>query len=297
MYPPNSLLVDGDGNLVVGLSFWHGAPLDTHETVKFGTNGNLLWEIPHTVFSEINVTGARALDKFSNVYFAMIRNYDHKLIVSKYDPAGRQIWSVEHDPSEHWSIYQNGALRVGLDQDVTFAAYGGEWTDSTLNFATFLQNTTDGRPIIHGEQPRSRRVASGETVHFDVTADGLAPLHYQWRRDGLGLLDATNSALVLTNVTTSDSGRYSVLVTNSAGCSVSTEGLLTVVDVPPFRFERVQVTSNTVTFTLTVGGWLYWIETSTNLADWSPLFGYGGGPTIISKSNQPRLFLRAWTYP
>jgi len=297
MYPPNSLLVDRDGNLVVGLSMWHGAPLDTHETIKFDTDGNFVWEIQHTVDSDIQMTGARALDEGGNIYFAMIRYYDHKLIITKYDPAGRYLWSVEYDSSANWLTYQNGALGVGLDQNVTFAAYGGEWTPSSLNFASFLQNTIEGRPVIHRAQPQSRRVASGTTVHFDVTATGLAPLNFQWRRDGIGLPGATNAALVLANVTTSDSGGYSVLVTNSVGCSVSTEELLTVVDVPPFRFDQVQVNSNTFAFTLTAGGRLYWIESSTNLVDWSPVFGYGGGPTVISKGNQPQLFLRAWTYP
>ncbi len=298
MYPPDSLLVDRDSNLVVGLSFWHGAPLDSHETVKFDTNGNLLWEIRHTEDSEIEVAGTRALDEFNDVCFALIRFFDHKLILSKYDPDGELLWSVEHDPPEQWSFYQNGALRVGLDQNVSFAGYLGEWAPTTLNVVTFRQNTTKGRPTIHGEQPRTRRMASGATVHFDVTATGLAPLHYQWRRDGLSLPGATNANLGLTNVTPSDSGGYSVLVTNAAGCSISSEGRLTVVDVPPFLFGQFRDTSNTVTFTLTgEADRLYWIEASTNLVDWSSLFGYGGGSSIISKGNYPSRFFRARTDP
>lgn len=298
MNPPNSMLVDADGNSLVGLSFWHGDPMDSHATIKFDPNGNQLWEIGHLEGSEFRLTGARILDPYDNFYLAMIRPFEQKLIVTKYGPDGKQLWSVEQASPDQWFNYQNGALHIGPDQQLTFAGFGGKQEPSTLNFATFLQNTTDSRPIIHGKQPGLRRVASLTTVHFDVTATGLAPLHYQWRRDGVNLPGATNATLTLTNVRVSDSGGYSVLITNPAGCSVSTEGLLVVVDVPPFRLVQVRATNDLLAFTLTgEPGRLYWIEASTNLVDWTLLYGYGGGPAGVLKFGSPWRFVRAYTSP
>ena len=64
------------------------------------------------------------------------------------------------------------------------------------------------------------------------------------------------------------------------------------------RLEQVQVTSSALSFTLTgEPNRLYWIEVSTNLVDWTGVFGYGGGPTVISTGNYPWRFFRARTDP
>ena len=77
-------------------------------------------------------------------------------------------------------------------------------------------------------QPASLPALPGQTVTFSVTAGGTAPLTYQWRHDGLPLDGAASSALVLTNVQSSDAGAYDVVVTNSQGSIVSSPALMSV---------------------------------------------------------------------
>ena len=64
-------------------------------------------------------------------------------------------------------------------------------------------------------------------VIIQVTAIGTSPLIYQWYKDKQPILSATNSSLLLTN-----SGSFSVIITNSIGSATSTVVLWPVISVP-----------------------------------------------------------------
>jgi sugar lactone lactonase YvrE len=81
-------------------------------------------------------------------------------------------------------------------------------------------------------QPVSLLNDLGTTATFSVTATGTDPLDYQWRLNGTNVAGATNSTLTLTKVQSTNAGNYSVLVTNLAGWTVSSNALLTV-NLPP----------------------------------------------------------------
>ena len=76
--------------------------------------------------------------------------------------------------------------------------------------------------------PRSQLVSTGETVYLTVAVAGSPPLNYQWQRNSLNLDQATNAALVLTNIATAQAGSYWVVVSNSAGTATSQAATLTV---------------------------------------------------------------------
>lgn len=86
---------------------------------------------------------------------------------------------------------------------------------------------TTGEPVIT-TQPLNTGVTEGQSAHFSVTATGDAPLSYQWKRNGVNV--GSDSPSVTIPVTTmSDSGdRFSVVVSNAAGQTQSTEAILTV---------------------------------------------------------------------
>ncbi len=80
--------------------------------------------------------------------------------------------------------------------------------------------------------PTNQIVALGSTVSFSVTATGLPPVAFQWRRDLLPAPSGTNPVLTLNSVTTNASGQYSVVVSDSSGSVTSSPALLTVVAPP-----------------------------------------------------------------
>jgi hypothetical protein len=66
-----------------------------------------------------------------------------------------------------------------------------------------------------------------------VTATGTTPIAYQWWKDGNLLTVRTNASLNLTNVQTTDSGGYSVVLTNSLGSVTSAVAAVSVIYYPP----------------------------------------------------------------
>ena len=88
-------------------------------------------------------------------------------------------------------------------------------------------------PVI-SSPPQSRVVTIGGNTTFSISATGSEPLTYQWRKDGNGIVGATNSSYSLTSIGTNQVGSYWVVVSNVAGSVTSAPpALLQVVQPPP----------------------------------------------------------------
>ena len=83
-------------------------------------------------------------------------------------------------------------------------------------------------------QPQSHIAMVGANVAFSVTATGTEPLSYQWRKNGGNLTNGSRisgvnaAALTIASAQTTDSGNYTVIVSNSSGAVTSSSVLLTV---------------------------------------------------------------------
>jgi hypothetical protein len=87
-------------------------------------------------------------------------------------------------------------------------------------------------PVITSE-PEDHTVTSGGTVQFTASAQGAAPLAYQWYRNcQTPIPNATSPTLTLTNVTPADNATFCVLVTNALGSVRSRSAALRVVVKP-----------------------------------------------------------------
>ena len=81
-------------------------------------------------------------------------------------------------------------------------------------------------------QPTNLTVALNGSGTFTVTAQGTAPLFYQWKKNGTSLFARTNASLTLTNIQLSQAGNYSVQVSNLVGTVTSSNAALAVVSPP-----------------------------------------------------------------
>src|SRR5205823_10681481 len=78
-----------------------------------------------------------------------------------------------------------------------------------------------------------------------VSAQGSFPLIYRWQKNGTNLLDggrvsgATNATLNISTVLESDSGQYSVVVTNSYGSVTSSTAVLLVTPLDHFDWSAI----------------------------------------------------------
>ncbi|HND60968.1 MAG TPA: immunoglobulin domain-containing protein [Opitutaceae bacterium] len=102
-------------------------------------------------------------------------------------------------------------------------------TTDDINGAQALYGgpNTNAAPTIT-TQPVGGTIYAGLSFSFYVGARGAQPLSYQWRKDGVNLSSGTASVLTLTSAQVSDSGSYTVVVTNSLGSATSSAASLTV---------------------------------------------------------------------
>jgi choice-of-anchor C domain-containing protein len=80
--------------------------------------------------------------------------------------------------------------------------------------------------------PQGQTVVRGGTVSFSVGASGTVPLSYQWLFNDVPIDGANASTLTLNDVQLSQSGSYSVTVSNALGTATSDHAVL-VVNPPP----------------------------------------------------------------
>jgi len=91
-------------------------------------------------------------------------------------------------------------------------------------------------------QPASQTAGLGSNATIIATASGTAPLAWQWQINGANLPGQTNPALTLTNLQWTDTGIYSVIVTNNYGSVTSSPAALTVVWPPVITSQPAGLT-------------------------------------------------------
>jgi len=132
----------------------------------------------------------------------------------------------------------------------------GFTTGGYFNGSSWFVETIINPPTITS-QPSDQRIIEGGTATFSVTASGALPLSYQWNFNGTNLVGATNAILTLTNVQPSQTGNYTVLVTNMFGSILSSNAMLTVGISPTIATQPAGLTvpvNGTATFSITAGG-------------------------------------------
>ena len=109
-----------------------------------------------------------------------------------------------------------------------------------------------GAPVIGAVLPDLNAVY-GSTVYLRAQASGGFPLGYQWQFNGHDLLGVTDAVLALSNVQLSQSGAYSVVVSNAWGTATSSASHLTVLPIAITSQPRGIVTykGSTATFGVT----------------------------------------------
>jgi hypothetical protein len=100
-------------------------------------------------------------------------------------------------------------------------------------------------------QPVPQNATSGDTVTLSVQVTGGQPLSFQWRWNGVDLPGANSSTLTLQNAQATQSGLYSVVVSNPAGTVMSVDAQVSINTPPSAQSQSVAVNEDeTVSITL-----------------------------------------------
>jgi hypothetical protein len=135
------------------------------------------------------------------------------------------------------------------------------------------------QPIIT-VQPTNQFLTPGLGAIFSVSATGTAPITYQWMFDGTAIPSASNNRLVVGIPQPAQYGYYSVIASNASGSVTSQVAELKVFVAAPHSLSGIQAESNGSVGLSFAGETtapfapyydLYPLESSSNLANWTPL--------------------------
>jgi FtsP/CotA-like multicopper oxidase with cupredoxin domain len=170
---------------------------------------------------------------------------------SVFLPAGKTIDAVlEAGDPERIAVY-----------DRTLALTNGPASPGGM--LTYVDVVVEGTISIT-LQPVAQTVDPGSPASFTVAATGLAPLSYQWQKNSVDILGATDPTYGIPAVALTDAGQYSCVVTNPLGSVSSNSATLTV--------THLQLISP--------NGGESWQPGSTQTVTWD---GPGVGPSIKLK--------------
>lgn len=118
-------------------------------------------------------------------------------------------------------------------------------------------------------QPAPLRLYTGQSAQFSVAARSMTNMTYQWRKNGFNLNESSNifgtqiNTLTITNLALTDTGNYSVVVTNSFGSITSQVAHLDVV-VP--TMADLQIDAFNKAYLVQTNGMTYYTQSLSNRA-------------------------------
>ena len=150
---------------------------------------------------------------------------------------GRAANNIAKWDGSAWSALGSGVSRSGYEPSVEALAadgvghlfVGGSFSLAGTNVSSNIAQATLGSaPTILRSSP-TQTAEAGATVRFAMAATGYPAPSYQWFSNGTNLLSCTTSNLVLTGILFSQSGSYTVIVTNVYGAVTSAPVMLNVI--------------------------------------------------------------------
>ncbi len=149
-----------------------------------------------------------------------------------------------------WLNTANGATLITSETDTNATDFNFDGIGlrpltaaSTATTITFQEAKVEfipaNTPASVVSDPQDQAVFVGQNASFGILASGSPPLSYQWYYNSSALLtNATSSTLTLTNCQLSDSGEYSVVVSNTSGTDTSAVANLSVtIPTAPYHFH------------------------------------------------------------
>jgi hypothetical protein len=115
------------------------------------------------------------------------------------------------------------------------------------DFAMVIYNAIPAPPSVDSIQPTNLKVVEGQSASFTVNASGSPPISYQWKKSGSAIAGATTSIYTIASAVATNSGSYSVTVSDVNGTTGSSNVNLIVVPTVPLPYALNNSTLTWVT--------------------------------------------------
>jgi hypothetical protein len=144
-------------------------------------------------------------------------------------------------PTYRWRLGTTtlaGQTNATLNLTNISAGDAGNYTVVVSNFLGSITSAVATLTVASGAgpgiltQPHDATVLIGSSTNFSVIANGTPPLAYFWRKNGNPMGGVSGPTNNLTNVSATDAGGYSVIVSNSVNSITSSVANLYVARVP-----------------------------------------------------------------
>jgi len=136
--------------------------------------------------------------------------------------------------SSSYTIASAGAGNAG-DYTVKIT---NNYSSTTSNVATLSIGLTGVGPVLT-QQPQSQTALIGDTVTLTAVATGTPAPSFQWQKNGANIAGGNGTSLVIVGAELSDSGSYTVVVSNSAGSATSSAATVTIGTLPLARVTNL----------------------------------------------------------
>ena len=92
--------------------------------------------------------------------------------------------------------------------------------------------------FVQQPEPSNATLFGGRSFALSATADAALPVFYSWTQNGLPIAGGTNSVFAFNNLDVTNSGNYSVIVSNAFGVVTSSVVSLTVIPAPNYPYAQ-----------------------------------------------------------
>lgn len=220
--------------------------------------------------------------------------YDY-ISVAAYDATGATLQDQNYDTTGLLATDTTGTFSTlpaneELEVDLVYGqekAYtsnaGATYLYIDIGFDVGMSIFIKSPPAIVS-QPAGSSLVAGNGFSLSVTASSgsTAPLTYQWYKDGTPIAGATAATYQYSNALVSNSGSYTVEVTNSGGTVISSAAQITVAPYDPGRIVNLSITTLSGTGDQTLAAGFVIAAGVSGSAGGQAILVRGIGPTLGS---------------
>jgi hypothetical protein len=127
-----------------------------------------------------------------------------------------------------------------------FVVIANSYNAVTSSIATITVQTAPS--IAQQPNPTNLSLFVGQTARFSVTANGAVPLSYFWQFNGNYVPGANASSYSIANAQVTNSGNYSLVITNAYGAVTSSIVSLAVIASPSYPFGQLVLADRPIAY-------------------------------------------------